>query len=439
MSQGDRQALNFAYQRYAGRLHAYAWRLLGDADDADAAVQDAFHLAGWHAGELRDPHRLRPWLYAIVRYECQRRLRLGPRRGVRETPLLEADGVDPVAAMRFTYAVDLVRAAMATLTAKEHELAELATRHGLTASEIGAILDVSPNRAHARTAYAAMRLESALDLLTAAADGRCRRVRSMLVGWSGQLSGPLQRRLAKHVGECETCLAVRPELPSAASLLAKYASLPFVNASARLTARPDPDRQPRWNRRTGFPQPPVRVARRALTATAVLASVAVLIGGTMRFLGAPPTSETSQHVAASTPTGSASVTAPTDASPTSSSSPSAVPTITPTPEGESTPSRAPVVVPAVLTVQATGAARCGDKDRFVLAVTATAGGDLRSATLTWQAGDRRTAVMTVSGRSAYAEVQSAKPRSPITWWVTMTTTDGRSASTPPVTTPHPCV
>ncbi|MEV0270337.1 sigma-70 family RNA polymerase sigma factor [Hamadaea sp. NPDC050747] len=441
LSRGDREALSTAYRQYAGRLQAYAWRLLGDAEEAGAVVQDTFDLVAWHADELRDPHRLRAWLYAIVWQECHRRGRKA-RRDAGEVRPLEADGVDPASATRSAYAVDLVRAAMATLTARDQEIAELSIRHGLVAGEIGAVLSVSPSRAYDRSLRARAQLEDAVDALIALADGRCRLVRS-LPGWSGPLNRHRLRRVTEHIEDCSACRAIRRELPSAATLLATYASLPFVQASSWLTVRATPDWEPRWSHRTGFPQPPVRRTRRLLVATATLAVAFVVAGVALRVSDGTPAGATAQE----SPSPGASTGAPSPSSTPSPALLSPSPSLaspSPLQPGEELPAREPtpgssaVVVRLPLTVGASAAASCGDKARFVLAVAVTAGADLASATLTWQVGDTRTAAMAVDQRTAYAEVWSAKPRSPITWWVTVTSRDGRTATTSAVTTAHPC-
>jgi DNA-directed RNA polymerase specialized sigma24 family protein len=72
---GDLSGLAEAYDRYADRLHSYCWFLLGDPADAADAVTDAFLMADARLGRLRNPDYLRPWLYAVARNECLRRLR----------------------------------------------------------------------------------------------------------------------------------------------------------------------------------------------------------------------------------------------------------------------------------------------------------------------------------------------------------------------------
>ena len=42
------------------------------------AVRDTFVIAGASVSRLRDPGRLRPWLYSVARNECRRRRRYDP-------------------------------------------------------------------------------------------------------------------------------------------------------------------------------------------------------------------------------------------------------------------------------------------------------------------------------------------------------------------------
>ena len=72
---GKPAGLAAAYDQYAAALHAYCRSLLAEPADAADAVQDTFVIASAKLGGLRDPDRLRPWLYAVARNECRRRLR----------------------------------------------------------------------------------------------------------------------------------------------------------------------------------------------------------------------------------------------------------------------------------------------------------------------------------------------------------------------------
>src|SRR6202021_4146073 len=72
---GDPEGLAAAYDRYAGDLFGYCQSLLQDPNDAADAVQDTFVIAVSKLAGLRDPERLRAWLFAVARNECLHRLK----------------------------------------------------------------------------------------------------------------------------------------------------------------------------------------------------------------------------------------------------------------------------------------------------------------------------------------------------------------------------
>ena len=75
---GDPNGLALAYGQYADPLYKFCRSVLGDPADAADAVQDTFVVAAAKLGGLRDPGRLRPWLFAVARNECRHQLD-GPR------------------------------------------------------------------------------------------------------------------------------------------------------------------------------------------------------------------------------------------------------------------------------------------------------------------------------------------------------------------------
>jgi RNA polymerase sigma-70 factor (ECF subfamily) len=67
--------LTEAYKRYSAAIHSYAYRLLGNQEDADDVTQEAFIRVHFRLGQLRDAARLRPWLYKITTNLCMDHLR----------------------------------------------------------------------------------------------------------------------------------------------------------------------------------------------------------------------------------------------------------------------------------------------------------------------------------------------------------------------------
>ena len=78
---GDPGALAEAYDKYADLLWSYCRSLLSDADCAAEAVADTFVIAASRLDVLPTFGRLRAWLYAVARSECQRRMRSAKEPG----------------------------------------------------------------------------------------------------------------------------------------------------------------------------------------------------------------------------------------------------------------------------------------------------------------------------------------------------------------------
>jgi RNA polymerase sigma factor (sigma-70 family) len=72
---GDLPGLAAAYDEHAESLHGYCRWMLREPEDAADAVEDTFIITAGRLDRLRDPRKLRPWLYAVARNECHRRLR----------------------------------------------------------------------------------------------------------------------------------------------------------------------------------------------------------------------------------------------------------------------------------------------------------------------------------------------------------------------------
>jgi RNA polymerase sigma factor (sigma-70 family) len=84
---GDPDGIAQAYDKYAMPLYSYCRSLLREPADAADAVQDTFLIATAKLGGLRDPGKLRSWLYAVARNECYRKLRSGEARSQLERSL----------------------------------------------------------------------------------------------------------------------------------------------------------------------------------------------------------------------------------------------------------------------------------------------------------------------------------------------------------------
>ncbi|MGH7607572.1 MAG: RNA polymerase sigma factor, partial [Gemmatimonadales bacterium] len=68
---GDTAAYGVLVTRYRDRLGRYAVHMLGDREDAEEALQDAFVRAYRSLARCNDPQRFGAWLYGILVNRCR--------------------------------------------------------------------------------------------------------------------------------------------------------------------------------------------------------------------------------------------------------------------------------------------------------------------------------------------------------------------------------
>lgn len=72
---GDPDGLAAAYDQFGESLYTYCHLMLPDPGEVSQAIRDTFLIASARVSELREPDKLRSWLYAVARNECLRRRR----------------------------------------------------------------------------------------------------------------------------------------------------------------------------------------------------------------------------------------------------------------------------------------------------------------------------------------------------------------------------
>src|SRR6185437_902570 len=205
---GDPAGLAEAYDRYAAALYAYCRTMLREPADAADVVQDTFVIAASRLTGLRDPQRLRPWLYAVARNECHRRLRGGDAQAPLEEALAVSDaGADVSTGVEQAELRDLVRDAIAGLGPAEREVLQLQVNQSLDTGEIASVLAIPRNHAHALLSRARDQLEAALGVLVVARAGRrgCPALDKLLTDWDGHLTILLRKRVNRHIERCPAC------------------------------------------------------------------------------------------------------------------------------------------------------------------------------------------------------------------------------------------
>lgn len=229
---GDPDGLAEAYDRYAAPLYTYCRSLLREPADAADAVQDTFVIAASKLAGLRDQNRLRPWLYAVARNECHRRLRdkaSAATSALDQVPEMSDESADVAEGAERAELRALLRSAVRGLGAGEQDLIQLQLRQELDVAEIAAVLGVSRNHAHALLSRARAQLEVSLGALLVARSGRgdCEALGALLEDWDGQLNVLMRKRINRHIERCPECTE-RKRRELAPALLLGLAPLPIA-------------------------------------------------------------------------------------------------------------------------------------------------------------------------------------------------------------------
>jgi RNA polymerase sigma factor (sigma-70 family) len=222
---GNRGAFAGIYDRYADRLHDFCVGMLRDRDAAADCVQDVFCTAASQLAKLREPDKLRPWLYAIARNEALRRIRERRLEAASdEVPdaASREPGPDTLAAR--TELASLISDAAGGLSERDRSVLELTYRHGLDGPELAEALGVTPGNANRMVSRLRQTVEHSLGALLVArrahtARTKCTELSAILEGWDGRFSVLTRKRIVRHIESCPTCDQERRRLVNPVALL----------------------------------------------------------------------------------------------------------------------------------------------------------------------------------------------------------------------------
>jgi len=362
----DREAFATVYDRYGGRLYDFAYSMLRHREDAADAVADSFVLFAERLPQLRDPDRLRPWLYAIVRSECLRRLKARKRVAYdADEQLIEMadDTAGPEAsaeqAAQEAYLRQLVWDAAAGLADRDRAILDLHLRQGLEGAELGEAIGVTANNAYVMLNRLRAQVDRSLGALLIARLGRddCEELDGLLADWDGGFSPLVRKRVARHVDQCDVCSERRKKMVSPWMLLA---GVPMFAAPLALRDRvlgdtqlvahhsPGDDGPYEWlDGRTGATTGGHRWGGARTTMAAAILLVLAVLGTVLLWpdtdAAAPTAGPTTPSVAASGPPASPTPT-------TTTTTTEQTPTPTPTPTPTATPSATPSLLPGTLSL-----------------------------------------------------------------------------------------
>ena len=280
---GDQAAIGEIYDRYADRLFGFAFSMLRDREEAADAVHDVILRSSQKIDQLRDPSKLRPWLFSIARNEVMSRTRQRSRRDNREVPDMAADLPDSDNSLIQNELQQLVWDAADGLQQRDRELLELQMQ-GLEGEELAEALGVKLSHVHVLSSRMRDRMEKAVGSLLIARLGRddCDKLNALLSDWDGHYSLEVRSKVTRHIEDCDICTKKRGILcaPGSIALALPFVAIPVslkskvLNSVSNANATTEPSytnphkTQWDWDTQTGFP-----VKAKVITKTVSLASL----------------------------------------------------------------------------------------------------------------------------------------------------------------------
>ena len=281
--QGNQAAIGEIYDRYADRLFGFAFSMLRDREEAADAVHDVILRSSQKLDQLRDPSKLRPWLFSIARNEVMSRTRQRSRRDNREVPDMAADLPDSDNSLIQNELQQLVWDAADGLQQRDRELLELQMQ-GLEGEELAEALGVKLSHVHVLSSRMRDRMEKAVGSLLIARLGRddCDKLNALLSDWDGHYSLEVRSKVTRHIEDCDICTKKRGILcaPGSIALALPFVAIPVslkskvLNSVSNANATTEPSytnphkTQWDWDTQTGFP-----VKAKVITKTVSLSSL----------------------------------------------------------------------------------------------------------------------------------------------------------------------
>jgi RNA polymerase sigma-70 factor (ECF subfamily) len=159
-ARGDREAFGRLVTRYQRPLVSFAYRYLGQREDAEDAAQEALVRVYFSLARLRQPGSLGTYLFATALNVCRRRAQARPWPTAPQDGAAIAGGPEAVAEHRIEH--DRLLAAISALPEEYRSVVSLRVEDELSFAEIGRILGAEEGTCRVRFHRAKEMLRAAL-------------------------------------------------------------------------------------------------------------------------------------------------------------------------------------------------------------------------------------------------------------------------------------
>lgn len=162
---GDAAAFDLLVERHIARAFSIAYRLLGNREDAEDLVQEAFVAVLERIDTFQPGREFGPWFRRIVVNRAINARKARSRRAMADLPAeVEARGGSPLRAAEQEETAMLVRGAMAELPERQRDILRLFELEGFTSAEIADMLEISDGTVRWHLHQARERLRRSLGL-----------------------------------------------------------------------------------------------------------------------------------------------------------------------------------------------------------------------------------------------------------------------------------
>lgn len=233
---GDAEAFNALYEEYAPGIYDFLRRLVRDQAAAEDLTQATFAQAFEHRSSLREPAKVRSWLWTMAHNLAMNQLGRERRSENIEDHLELAEfsrGPEETAVAHD--AAELVWLAAASLEPRQYAVLDLTVRRDLSTQEVAEALGV-------RTSHAAVlvhRSHEALGnavryLLVARRRERCEQLAALVPAGVRSLTPEQRSAVDHHMRRCEKCRELGQRLTAPAELLGALVLIALPQRLARL-------------------------------------------------------------------------------------------------------------------------------------------------------------------------------------------------------------
>lgn len=140
---GDAAAFDVLVRRHMRRAFALAYRIVGQREDAEDLVQEAFMAVLEHLDSYDDARAFLPWLDRIVVNRSINRRRSAQRHPLELLPdYVAAPEAAPSAAVEQRELKEHLRDALARLPERQRTVVQLSGCEGMSSAEIGEVLEL---------------------------------------------------------------------------------------------------------------------------------------------------------------------------------------------------------------------------------------------------------------------------------------------------------